>query len=239
MYHIALDMHTHTLASGHAYATLTEMAQAAAQRGLEILGVTEHAAGIPGTCEDIYFLNLSVVPRQLFGVELMLGAEINITDEHGSLSMEDGLIDRLDLRIAGIHAQCYHVGTRAQNTQAVLGAIENPRIDIISHPDDGNCPLDYPALVRAARDHHTLLEINNNALRNPSRLHVRENAATILKLCRAADLPVLLSSDAHFTHDVANLDHALPLLEELAFPPELVLNSDAQAFRRWIGQNRT
>ena len=45
-----LDVHTHTLASGHAYNTMREMAKAASEKGLEILGITEHAVSMPGTC---------------------------------------------------------------------------------------------------------------------------------------------------------------------------------------------
>ena len=42
-----LDLHTHTVASGHAYSTVQEMAKAAADKGLKLLGITEHAQGIP------------------------------------------------------------------------------------------------------------------------------------------------------------------------------------------------
>ena len=48
-----LDVHTHTIVSGHAYSTMQEMAREAAERGLKILGITEHAPGIPGTCDPI------------------------------------------------------------------------------------------------------------------------------------------------------------------------------------------
>ncbi len=41
-----LDLHTHTVASGHAYSTVQEMAKAAADKGLKLLGITEHAQGI-------------------------------------------------------------------------------------------------------------------------------------------------------------------------------------------------
>ena len=58
-----LDIHTHTVASGHAYGTIREMAQAAAEKKLDLLGISEHAPGIPGTCEPIYFSNLRVAPR--------------------------------------------------------------------------------------------------------------------------------------------------------------------------------
>ena len=51
-----LDVHTHTLASGHAYNTIMEMAKAASEKGMELLGITEHAPAMPGTCsEDFIF----------------------------------------------------------------------------------------------------------------------------------------------------------------------------------------
>ena len=50
---IELDVHTHTIASGHAFSSLQEMARAAADKGLKILGITEHTPGIPGSCHLI------------------------------------------------------------------------------------------------------------------------------------------------------------------------------------------
>lgn len=44
-----LDIHTHTLVSGHAYGTIREMAKAASEQHLQLLGISEHAPGIPGT----------------------------------------------------------------------------------------------------------------------------------------------------------------------------------------------
>ena len=38
-----LDTHTHTLASGHAYSTIRENVRAAAERGLDLIAITEHA----------------------------------------------------------------------------------------------------------------------------------------------------------------------------------------------------
>ena len=37
-YNSVLDLHTHTVASGHAYCSLREMAKAASEKGLEVLG---------------------------------------------------------------------------------------------------------------------------------------------------------------------------------------------------------
>lgn len=97
---IELDVHTHTIASGHAFSTLQEMAQAAAGKGLKVLGITEHSPGIPGTCHPIYFRNLHVVPRRMYGVELLLGAEINILDGKGNLDLDEDYMKMLDIRIA-------------------------------------------------------------------------------------------------------------------------------------------
>ena len=46
---VLVDAHTHTIASGHAYSSLQEMVQAAADKGLEVLGITEHGPSVPGT----------------------------------------------------------------------------------------------------------------------------------------------------------------------------------------------
>jgi len=41
------DLHTHTVASGHAYSTVTELAWAAADKGLELIAVTDHGPTVP------------------------------------------------------------------------------------------------------------------------------------------------------------------------------------------------
>ena len=38
-----LDLHTHTIFSGHAYSTLTENVKAAAERGLVLYGSADHS----------------------------------------------------------------------------------------------------------------------------------------------------------------------------------------------------
>lgn len=123
---IELDVHTHTIASGHAFSTLQEMAQAAADKGLKVLGITEHSPGVPGTCHPIYFRNLHVVPRRMYGVELLLGAEINILDGKGNLDLDEDYMKMLDIRIAGIHSLCYEYGTIEENTHGMVQVISNP-----------------------------------------------------------------------------------------------------------------
>lgn len=233
-----LDVHTHTIASGHAFSTMQEMAQAAAEKGLQLLGITEHAPGIPGTCAPIYFKNLRCVPRQMYGVELMLGVELNILNYQGDIDMEEELLSRLDLRIAGIHSLCYTPGTTDENTNAMIGAIRNPWVDIISHPGDGTASLHFEPIVLAAKEHHTLLEINNSSL-NPIRQKVaaRNNNLEILRLCKRYETPVILGSDAHISFDIANYDHLHELLRLTEFPEALIMNDKVEAFKAMVDKH--
>ena len=114
---VLLDAHTHTVASGHAYSSLQEMARAAADMGLEVLGITEHGPSVPGTCPTLYFKNMFVVPRRMYGVRLLMGCEINILDTKGNLDLTDEQIGWLDIAIAGVHAAWYQAGTKEENTQ--------------------------------------------------------------------------------------------------------------------------
>lgn len=230
-----LDVHTHTIASGHAFSTLQEMAKAAADKGLHILGITEHSPSIPGTCNPIYFRNYHVIPRNMYGIELMLGAELNIIDYQGNIDLEDWYFRMLDIRIAGIHSLCYKPGTVEENTQAMIGTINNPHIHIISHPGDGTALLLFEPIVEAAKEHRTLLEINNSSL-NPVRNKVdaRKNNIEILQLCKKYEIPVILGSDAHISFDIARYDNIYPLLQETEFPEALIMNDKVEEFKQFI-----
>lgn len=232
---IKLDVHTHTIASGHAFSTLQEMAQAAAAKGLEILGITEHAPGIPGSCDPIYFRNLHVVPRELYGVRLMLGAELNILDYEGHVDLSEFYWKKMDLRIAGIHSLCYKPGKVEQNTAAMIGAIRNPYVQIISHPADGTADVLFEPIVRAAKETHTILEINNSSL-NPVRkkIRARDNNLMLLHYCKLYEVPVILGSDAHISFDIANYNFIYELLYEIEFPDALILNDKPELFLKML-----
>jgi putative hydrolase len=138
----------------------------------------------------------------------------------------------LDIRIAGIHKLCWENGTAEENTEGMIHVIQNPWINIISHPGDGTAELNFEPIVIAAKEHNTLLEINNSSL-NPVRGKTHKsipNNIEILNLCKKYEVPVILGSDAHITFDIANYDNILPLLNETEFPEELIINDKPNAF---------
>ena len=233
-----LDMHTHTIASGHAFSTLQEMAKAGAEKGLKLLGITEHTSSVPGTCDPIYFRNLHVVPRQMYGIELMLGAEINILDTQGNIDADEALMKRLDLRIAGIHQICYESGSVEENTYGLIQVIRHPYIQIISHPGDGTAQLNFEPIVQASKTYGTLLEINNSSLKpTRNKVDARENNLTLLRLCKLYEVPVILGSDAHISFDIANYEYLYELLHETEFPEDLIVNRSVDVFKKYLKKN--
>lgn len=155
-----------------------------------------------------------------------MGVELNIMDHTGRVDLRKGLLEKMDYSIASLHEPCYKSGTSSENTRAYLGAIENPLIHIIGHPDDSRFPVDYDTLVSAAAENHTLLELNSSSLHPLSaRMNAAENYRTMLELCKRYKASIIIDSDAHTEADVGNHVRALELIEELNFPEELIVNT--------------
>lgn len=224
---IEIDTHSHTLASGHAYNTIREMAASASGKGLKGLAITDHAMRMPGTCHSYYFQNLRVVPREMYGIELLLGTELNILNEAGEVDMPQEPLAELDIAIASMHHPCYQGEcSKEAVTQAYLKVMKNEYVDIIGHPDDGRFPVDFETMVRGAKQTGTLLEVNNSSLRPEGfRLHSMENCRDMLEECKKQGAMVVLGTDSHVDVDIAEYPYAFQILKEVDFPEELVANT--------------
>ena len=230
-----LDAHTHTIDSGHAYSTIMENAAYAAEAGLELLGITDHAPAMAGGTQPSYFLNFSTIPREISGVEIYMGAELNIMDYDGNIDLDEFYLQRMDYAIASLHPPCIPFGTMEENTNAVLKAMENPYVKILGHPGDPRYPIDCRAIVDKAVETETLIEINDaslipNGFRKGSEVYIGE----ILKLCQKKNFPVILASDAHFATHIGKFDNALRLINEAGFPEELIINRSKELFKNFL-----
>ena len=54
-----------------------------------------------------YFQNLKVVPRRMYGIDLLLGSELNILNEKGEVDLPQDVLSTLDLTIASMHIDVY------------------------------------------------------------------------------------------------------------------------------------
>jgi DNA polymerase (family 10) len=214
---------------GHAYQVMTDHSQSLAiARGLTPDRVEEERALIRSLNERfaVEEANGTAPPEtNPEGFRLLHGCELEIRAD-GQLDYPDELLATFDLVVASLHVARRQ--TRAELTQRVLNAIENPNVDVIAHPagrmigtrDD--LDLDWDTVYRAAARTGTVLEMNGS----PHRLDLSVERAR-----RALELGCFLSidSDAHHTREFAYLGWGVSQARRAWVEPANVLNTRSRA----------
>ncbi len=222
---LAADLHTHSIASGHAYSTIDEVARGAHEAGLEMVAITDHGPSIPGGPHRYYFGNLRVLPSRIAGVEVLKGVEANIISASGDLDLPCRTLQRLEFVLAGFHVGTgYDGGTVDDNTKAMIAALENPCVDAIAHPGNPLFEVDIPEIVRVAADLGKLIEINNSSL-TIVRLDSLDNCRKFAELAGEHGVTVVIGSDAHHASRVGSFEAAIELVERAGLTEEHVLNT--------------
>lgn len=225
-----LDVHTHTIVSGHAYSTLLENAKYASEIGLQLLGATEHGPAMPGAPHEWYFGNLKILPRELFGVTMLYGCEANIIDYEGNLDLPMDMQKNLDIIIASIHEPIMEANKNPDiNTGALLKVMDNPNVHILGHCGNPKFPIHEEELVKKAKEKNILIEINNSSFVS-SRIGSEKNCAQIALLCKKHGVKVILNSDSHFAYRIGGFDAAIKVLKRIDMPENLIINSNKEDF---------
>ena len=230
-----IDLHTHSIAGGHAYSTFQENVAAAYAKGLSVYGFSEHAPAMPGGPHPYFFENFKVLPDEYKGMRVLKGCEANIIDLEGHFDLDDSVLARMDYVIASMHLPCVTSGTARENTDCLIKVMDNPVVQIIGHPDDSRYPLEYDRLVQAAGEKRVLLEVNNTSLSPKSfRKGGLENVQTYLSLCKEYGVPVIVGTDSHFAPQIGDFTYADKVLKDIDFPEELVVNTSVEKLREYI-----
>ena len=219
------DLHTHSIVSGHAYSPLLENINYCAEKGIKILGTSEHAPTMPGAPHYWYFGNMKVVPRVINGVTILRGCEANILDIDGSLDMTDESSRNLDYMIASFHEPVFKPKSKEDNPAAILNVMDKyDNVEILGHLGNPNYELDYEAIVKKAKEKNIMIEINNSSLLGSSRVGSDVNCKKVALLCREIGTKVILTSDSHINTCIGVFNKGIELLEEIQMPKELVMN---------------
>ncbi|MFA9397520.1 MAG: phosphatase [Clostridiaceae bacterium] len=219
-----IDLHTHTISSGHAYSTLIENAKEASKKGIEVLGVTDHGPCMPGGPHLYHFGNKRAVPSIIEGVTILFGAEANILDYDGNLDMPDFYLKKLDIILASLHEPVIKPGTMEENTNAILKVMDNPYVDILAHLGNPVFELDYEKIIKKAKEKSIFIEINNSS--NRSRKGSFDNCVKIAQLCKELKVPVVLGTDSHIAYQIGEFTEALKVTEAANLSEDLIINYD-------------
>lgn len=230
---ILIDMHNHTISSGHAYSTILEIAQEASNKGMKYIGITDHGPSMQGAPNIWHIGNLRVLPDTIYGVEVLKGVEANILNEDGELDVPEGFLIPLDIVLAGFHEGSIEPADMESNTRTILNVMENKYIDIIVHLGNPRFPIDMEKVVLKAKEKNILLEINNSSLLT-SRVGSEDNCHELALLCKRHQVPIIVNSDSHFAMDVGRLDNAIKLLKDIDMPEELIINSTVEKFENYM-----
>ncbi|GAB4265477.1 PHP domain-containing protein [Deferrisoma sp.] len=231
---IQADLHVHTIASGHAFSTVAEIAREARARGLRAVGVADHGPALPGGPHVYHFSALRFLPRVLDGVRILRGVEANPVNARGDLDLPDGLLARLDYAIVGFHEGCgLKASNPRKNTKVLVAAMSRPKVRILGHPGNPAFPVDVPALVAAARAHGVALEINNASFVNARRGSLETCHAIAAEAARVGAW-ICLSSDAHVAQQVGVVDDAWEVASSAGVRPEQVINRSWDTVCRFL-----
>ena len=230
------DPHTHSIASGHGTCdTVADLAKKASSVGLKAIGITDHGPATMCSSRASYFRSLTYAPKKRCGVTVFYGVELNIVDKEGTVDLSDDILENLDYAIISMHKPNIKPGTIEENTFAYVNAMKHPKVKIVGHPEDVKFPVDFEALIVAAKHFGVAIEINNHSLSPEGyRGDVHENVRTILQLCKKYNHPVVLSSDSHGVKHVGDFSYALELVKECNFPENLMLNSSLEKFQNFV-----
>jgi putative hydrolase len=222
---IIADMHTHTIASGHAYSTVMEIATAAARAGLAAVAITDHGPALPGAPHYYHFAAMRFIPTYLEGVRIFRGIEANILDRSGRLDFPDGASWPIEFVMAGFHEACgYDDCGETANTDTLIAVMENPRVRAISHPGNPLFTVDLLEIAKASRRTGTALEINNSSF-GQSRSGSPPRCAKLARLMAEQGSLVVVGSDAHLALAVGDFAKAVAVMEAAGISEEQVVNS--------------
>lgn len=220
-----IDVHTHTIVSGHAYTTLLENAKYASEIGIKVLGTTEHGPKMPDAPHLWHFGNYSVLPRKIYGVTMLHGCEANIVDYNGNIDIPNMIAEKLDIMIVSLHEPCIEPGTIEENTQAILKVMDNTNVHILGHIGNPQYPIHEEEVVKKAKEKNILIEINNSSFKT-SRKGSEPNCIKIASLCMRYGTKVILGTDSHVCFTIGNFDKAASIVEDMGMPEELIMNTN-------------
>ena len=207
---IRCDLHTHTTASDGKM-TIDESAQAAKACGYHTVAVTDHSkasAQANGLDEKRLLKHVEAVreaDERIKGITILAGTEVDILAD-GHLDYPDKVLAELDIVIASPHVALKQPADKA--TRRLLSAIRHPLVDILGHPSgriinrrEGLHP-DINALIEAAIEHDTALEINANYYR----LDLRD---THVRAAVEAGALISINTDAHSPVDFQQMRYGV------------------------------
>jgi DNA polymerase (family 10) len=235
------DLHVHSKWSDGAH-SIAAIADAARQRGLSYLAITDHSQGLAVarglTVERLMEQAQEVKAYNLEhkGFRVLHGTEMDIQGD-GSLDFPDEVLQKLDIVIASIHSGFNH--PREKMTARIVGAMRNPWVSIIAHPtgrligEREEYEVDMEEVLHVARETGTALEINSY----PMRLDLSDK---YVRRAKELGVAIVINTDTHASLQFETLSYGISVAQRGWLEKSDVLNTlEAPELLKRLAEKRT
>jgi putative hydrolase len=228
---LKIDLHIHTIYSGHAQCTIVEYIEMAKKLKMKVIGFSDHGPNMAESMtNDNYFFTMTRIPRFIEGVEILRGIEANIIDSNGAIDITDKMIsENLDYVMAAIHRREYKNLGSEKNTEAMIRAIKSGKIDILSHPFYEYHPVNVGKIFEEACRRGVLLEVNLNTIKiMKSDAKIMTNLKLMVQTAKRFNKKLIVGSDAHNIWDLADDSKLNKIKKEIGLTDKMIINNYPQ-----------
>jgi len=237
---LKLDLHVHTIASGHAYNTILELVEEAKKKKMKVIAITDHTP-LCSLTDEHYFLGLKNIPDTINGIRVLKGIELEVVDTTGKVAVSHKDIDSVDFVLLGFHPEVEDLDLTDKNETAealIKGLKKIPKAKIISHPFSTFAEVDIIKISEYACKNNILLEVNLAHL-NP-RLNLKrcdmDRLKEMIAIVKKYNKKVIVNSDAHFITWLGDDSFLTPkLMKEIGLTKEMIINNYPKELEKILG----
>jgi len=212
----------HSKASSDGHSTVEELADAARDLGRQYLAITDHSRSRPlGLDADRLAAHAAHIRAISGDPALLAGIEVDILAD-GSLDLPVEVLAGLQCVVGSIHAHFNDPSPKM--TERMVRAMRSGVVHVLGHPSGRQLGMrdpyafDLARILEIARETGVALEVNAQ----PERLDLSDQGC---RLAKAAGVPVVISTDAHHTSQLANLRYGVWVARRGWLEPDDVLNT--------------
>lgn len=203
------DLHCHSgWGRGGGPEAIKKLIEKAKEMGYEYIGISDHTKFLRiehGLNEKELLEQKKFIEKLNFSFRVLHGCEANIMAD-GSIDISDEVLAKLDYVIAGVHSQFKM--SKEKMTARLIKAMENPHVDIISHPTGriiqrrGEYEIDFDKILETAKRTGTILEINAH----PVRLDLKD---TNIRKAKEVGVKMIVNTDAHQPEQMELMEYGI------------------------------
>jgi len=236
---LKIDLHIHSQYSGHAYGSFYDIVSEARRKKMKIIAITDHGPNMTGSATFMHF-GMGYRAPQYKGLKILWGCEANILNVNGDIDLDSSLQKKLDILLIGLHGNSGYKNLEIMgNTKAVINALKNPNVHVLTHPTNPQFEYDFDKIFQTALDNDVLLELNlsylaKNMSDNRSLLLLKK----MIDMTKKAGKKLIVNSDAHFIEEIGDDSILNKYRTQLGLTNDMIINNYPDTLMKFLEKKK-